>query len=166
MRELPEEIRATFIFASCCLTLIKTLFKRQRSKANLTFLQIMKKFKKIFLLTILSFCYINTVFEYSDCEKKANFESESHCYIHIDNNDFTTPTVKTVQHFDIAFHLQHLLTISTNSIDKDNNSFHDNYFSPPPQKQKSPLWWEWKIIVVEWNIVHVYGVRRNCERML
>ena len=95
----------------------------------------MKKFLKIFLLSILSCCYINTVFEFSDTEKKANFENESHCYIHQDNSDLKTPTAKTVQLFDIAFHLQHSLTISANSVDKDNNLFHDKYFLSPPKKQ-------------------------------
>ena len=95
----------------------------------------MKSVIKILFLLLLSCCYVNTIFEFSDSEKKANFESESHCYIYIDNNDFTTPTVKTVQHFDIAFHLPHSLTISANSIDKDNNSFYNNYFSPPPRKR-------------------------------
>lgn len=75
------------------------------------------------------------MFEFSDKEKKANFENESHCYIHKDNSDLTTPTAKTLQHFDIAFHKQHSLTVSANSLDKDNNLFHDNYFSPPPQKR-------------------------------
>ena len=41
----------------------------------------MKKGLKIFLLIILSCCYFNTVFEFSDTEKKANFENEAHSYI-------------------------------------------------------------------------------------
>ena len=41
----------------------------------------MKKGLKIFLLIILSCCYFNTVFEFSDTEKKVNFENEAHTYI-------------------------------------------------------------------------------------
>ena len=95
----------------------------------------MKSVIKILFLLLFSCCYTNTIFEFSDNEKKANFENESHCYIHQDNSNLKTPTAKTVQHFDIAFYLPHLLTISANSIDKYNNSFDNNYFSPPPRKQ-------------------------------
>ena len=81
----------------------------------------MKSVIKIFLLTLLSCCYINTVFEFSDTEKKANFENESHCYIHQDNNDLTTPTAKTVQHFDIVFDIPHQLNLSANWTDRNFN---------------------------------------------
>ena len=40
----------------------------------------MKKRLKILLLIILSCCYFNTIFEFSDTEKKANFENEAHTY--------------------------------------------------------------------------------------
>jgi hypothetical protein len=71
------------------------------------------------------------VFEFVDNEKKANFENESHCYVHQDNNNTTIFTAKAVQHFDIAFDIAHRLNLSTNGTDKNFNSFSRKYFSPP-----------------------------------
>jgi hypothetical protein len=40
-----------------------------------------KGYIKILLLILISCCYINTVFEFSDTKKKANFENEIHAYV-------------------------------------------------------------------------------------
>ena len=92
----------------------------------------MKKFLKIFLLTVLMCCYVNTVFEFAESEKKANFENESHCYIHQDNSNLTSPTAKTVQHFDIAFVIPHRLELSANWKDIYFNPFYYKHYPPPP----------------------------------
>ena len=91
----------------------------------------MKSVMKIFLLTLLSCCYINTVFEFSDTEMKANFENESHNYIYQDNNNLTTPIAKAVQHFDIAFDNSHQLNFSAKCKYKKCKYFYYKYFKPP-----------------------------------
>lgn len=93
----------------------------------------MESIFKIFLLTILSCCYINTVFEFSDTEKKANFENESHNYIPQDNNNnkITTPIAKAVKHFDITFDNSHQLYISAKCKDKKCKYLYYKYFKPP-----------------------------------
>ena len=40
----------------------------------------MNLYFKIIIFSLISCCYINTVFEFSDNEEKLNFEKESHCY--------------------------------------------------------------------------------------
>ena len=61
----------------------------------------MKKQFKILLLILVSFCYGNTVFEFSDTEKKANFENESHVYVQQHHNhDFGNDVTQSFPHFD------------------------------------------------------------------
>ena len=91
----------------------------------------MKSIIKIFLLTVLTCCYVNTVFEFAESEKKANFENESHYYTHNDNNDLIIPIAKTVQHFDIAFDYLHQLNFSANCKDNKCKHFYYKYFKPP-----------------------------------
>ena len=92
----------------------------------------MKSVLKIFLLTLLACCYINTVFEFSDTEKKANFENESHNYNHQDNNNhLTTLIAKAIQHFDIAFDIPHQLNFFAKCKDKICKYFYYKYFEPP-----------------------------------
>lgn len=102
----------------------------QRTILIITFAT-MKSIIKIFLLTLLFCCYINTVFEFSDSEKEANFENESHYYILQDNCNTTTLTTKKVQHIDIAFYVPHLLNFSANWTTKHFNFFSQRYFSSP-----------------------------------
>ena len=93
----------------------------------------MKSVIKILLFILLSSCYINTIFEFSDNEK-ANFENESHCYIHIDNNDLTIASVKTIQHFYIAFVNPHRLEITANWKDIYLNPFYCKLTATPPTR--------------------------------
>ena len=93
----------------------------------------MKSVIKILFLLLLAICYVNTIFEFSDNEK-ANFENESHCYIHIENNDLTTAIVKTVQHFYIAFVIPHRLELSANWKDIYLNPFIYKHSASPPTR--------------------------------
>ena len=51
---------------------------------------------KILFFTLISCCYINTVFEFSDIEEKQNFQKESHCYTYQDilKLDLAQPTIQ------------------------------------------------------------------------
>ena len=95
----------------------------------------MKSVFKILLLTILSCCYLNTVFELCDTEKKANYESESHNYIQQDSHSLSFAFSKTVKQLDNNF--SHILPVNFVAAETV-NSFrisYGNYFSPPPRKR-------------------------------
>ena len=67
----------------------------------------MKGYIKIFLLILISCCYVNTVFEFSDTEEKANFENESHAYIQQFNNlIFAKSVTQNIPHCDIPIQFQ------------------------------------------------------------
>ncbi|RVT75399.1 hypothetical protein EOD40_11610 [Flavobacterium sufflavum] len=96
----------------------------------------MKGYTKIVLLILISCCYVNTVFEFSDTEEKANFENESRIYIQqFDNQIFTDGITQSIPHGDInwdtaiPFHLNGILSVSTKCV-----SFYKNSFFPKRDK--------------------------------
>ena len=94
----------------------------------------MKGHFKIFLLILITCCYANTVFEFSDNEKKTNFENESHCYIQQDNSNLNYTYTKIVKQLDndiISWHSVITSPIASN----DTYSFAETKnFSPPPER--------------------------------
>ena len=95
----------------------------------------MKSVIKIFLLTFLSCCYINTVFEFSDTEKKANFENESHCYIQqisADNADFSV--TQNAPFNVLNFNIPNQHHFFTDELSLNSSSFYEKFFYPPPNK--------------------------------
>ncbi|MFV5695490.1 hypothetical protein ACM55G_08650 [Flavobacterium sp. LB3P122] len=94
----------------------------------------MKGYIKIVLLILISCCYINTVFEFSDSEEKANFENESHAYIQqFSNQIFANSVTQSIPHCDISdtpiqFHLNGILPVSKC------NSFYKSFFFPKRDK--------------------------------
>lgn len=91
---------------------------------------------KILFLTLISCCYLNTVFEFSDNEEKLNFEKETHSYISqntlkLDIPVATTQKKVTVTESDfipkIVFYPVILSKIITNN--------YQNKFSPPPERR-------------------------------
>ena len=80
----------------------------------------MKGYIKILFLLVISCCYVNTVFEFSDTEKKTHFENESHAYIQYFNEQIVVNTVsQSIPNWDIdfdmpiQFHLSRILLGST-----------------------------------------------------
>ena len=94
----------------------------------------MNRFFKIFLLLLITCCYANTVFEFLDNEKKANFENETHTYIQQDNHNLTETYTKIVKQLDneiISWHSVITSPIASN----DTYSFAETKnFSPPPER--------------------------------
>ena len=95
----------------------------------------MKSIFKIILLTLISCCYLNTVFEFSDAEKKANFENETHSYIQQDNQNLNITYTKTVKQLDNAF-ISWQTEITFPHTDNDAFSFAEtkNFFPPPERR--------------------------------
>lgn len=93
----------------------------------------MKGYFKLLILILISCCYINTVFEFSDTEKQANFENESHLYIQQCNNlTFTNSLTQSIPHCDIncdtpiQCHLSAVLPAF-----KCNSLYKSSFFSKP-----------------------------------
>lgn len=95
----------------------------------------MKSVFKILLLTLLSCCYLNTVFEFSDTEKKANFENETHTYILQDNHNLNVTYTKTVKQLDNEI-INWLSVIASPVASNDTFSFAEaKNFYPPPERR-------------------------------
>ena len=98
----------------------------------------MKGYIKTVLLILISCCYINTVFEFSDIEEKSNFESESHIYIQkFENDSFSNNITQNVTDCDVnwnttvSFHLNGISSVSDRYISFYKISFfqkRDNLF--------------------------------------
>ncbi|MBC7511378.1 MAG: hypothetical protein H7320_21920 [Ferruginibacter sp.] len=90
---------------------------------------------KILLLSLLSCCYLNTVFEFSDAEKKSNFENESHTYIQQDNHELNVNYAKTVKQPDSDIISRHSV-IGFPFARKEAFKFSESEdFSPPPERR-------------------------------
>lgn len=90
----------------------------------------MKKGLKILLLIILSCCYINTVFEFSDTEKKANFENEAHTYINKEQVFLQNHlSIARNNHADFILfsHINNNVFLSENSIPNILHSFQSDF---------------------------------------
>ena len=100
----------------------------------------LKKYFKILLLTLATCCYFNTVFEFSDTEKKTNFEKETHVYIHTEKETIAH-SAKIEKHIDELVQLmdgyhQHLI-----ASQKSSPSFLSVYKNlPSPKSNKLYLY--------------------------
>ncbi len=95
----------------------------------------MKSVFKILLLSIISCCYLNTVFEFSDTEKKSNFENENHTYIQQDTQNLNVPYTKAVKQLDNVI-VSWQTEISFSPVSNDAFSFAEtkNFFHPPQRR--------------------------------
>ena len=95
----------------------------------------MKGYFKIFLLLIITCCYANTVFEFSDNEKKTNFENESHCYVQqADNNNIEFSVNQNIPFNDLILNPSQQHNFSTPILSLNSSSFFKKFFYPPPDK--------------------------------
>ena len=95
----------------------------------------MKSVFKILLFTILSCCYLNTVFEFSDKEKNANFENETHSYIQQDIQTHFITCVKAVKQVDnVIIGWLPEINYPVSSANEVRLSQY-KYFSPPPERR-------------------------------
>ena len=100
----------------------------------LTFAEMTKRIK-IFLLLLITCCYANTVFEFSDNEKRSNFENETHCYVkQTSNQSFEITSTQSVPLYDLIFNIPTQFSFPSNQLSLNYISFYEKYFSPPPQR--------------------------------
>ncbi|CAA9202409.1 hypothetical protein FLACOL7796_04256 [Flavobacterium collinsii] len=91
---------------------------------------------KILFFTLISCCYLNTVFEFSDNEERLNFEKETHSYISQNTLKLDIPettTQKKVVVVDSYFFSE--ITFYPVVLSKTTTNNYQNNFSPPPQRR-------------------------------
>ncbi len=91
---------------------------------------------KILFFSLISFCYLNTVFEISDNEEKQNFEKESHCYTYqetlkLNFSETTTQNKVVVVEADYQFQIVHYPVI----VSKITPTNYQNKLFKPPEKR-------------------------------
>lgn len=95
----------------------------------------MKSVFKTFLLSIVLCCYLNTVFEFLDNEKKSNFENETHTYIKQETQNLNFPYTKAVKQLDNLI-VSWQTETSFSPLSNDPFSFAEikNFFPPPERR--------------------------------
>ena len=91
---------------------------------------------KILLFTLISCCYLNTVFEFSDNEENLNFEKETHSYIYqntLNLNISEITTEKKAAVFKSDF--QPKIVFYPVIISKATINNFENKFIQPPQRR-------------------------------
>ena len=84
----------------------------------------MKRYIKIVLLILISCCYFNTVFEFSDTKKQGNFENKSHAHLQQSINKFFANSVtQSIPHYDIIVDMQIRFHLSAILLSSKYNSF-------------------------------------------
>ena len=96
----------------------------------------MKRYIKIVLLILISCCYVNTVFEFSDIEEKQNFDKESHCYISQNTLKLNIPETTTQSKVTVfKSDDQPRIVLFPVIISKITTNNYLNEFFLPPQKR-------------------------------
>lgn len=76
-----------------------------------------------------------TVFEFSDTEKKANFENESHVYVQQHHDDsFESADLQTIPHFEIIPFTQILFYFESPLIPSKEYLIYQKSFIQPPDR--------------------------------
>lgn len=96
----------------------------------------MKGYIKIVLLILISCCYVNTVFEFSDTEKKANFENETHIYVYQTILEVDITETKIQKQIDtIVFDSQPKVSFNPVVISKVTTNYNLHKYSEPPERR-------------------------------
>lgn len=91
---------------------------------------------KIIFLTLISCCYINTIFEFSDIEEKRNFEKESHSYLSQETLKLDIPKTTTQNKVaDVESDFQPRIVLYPVVISKITTNNYQNNLSQPPQRR-------------------------------
>ena len=90
---------------------------------------------KILFFSLISCCYLNTVFEFSDIEEKQNFQNETHSYIYQFTLDISTTKTKFQKQLDYAKICSiPEIVFSQKDISKIVANYNLHKYSEPPQK--------------------------------
>lgn len=95
----------------------------------------MKSFFKIIIFTLISCCYLNTVFEFSDIEKKSNFENEAHNYIQQDTQTLNTTYSKIVLQLDKVIINEQTETVNSVIVCFNDSNYKTDCVLLPPERR-------------------------------
>jgi len=95
----------------------------------------MKSYFKIIIFTLISCCYLNTVFEFSDNERKVNFENEAHSYIQQDTQTLNTTYSRIVLQLDKVIIDKQTETVNSVIVCDNANNYKSDYVLPPPKRR-------------------------------
>ncbi|WP_309613091.1 hypothetical protein [Flavobacterium sp.] len=87
------------------------------------------------MFTLISCCYFNTVFEFSDVEKKSNFENEAHNYIQQDTQTLNTTYSKIVLQLDKVIINEQTETVNLFIVCFNDSNYKTDYALPPPERR-------------------------------
>ena len=87
------------------------------------------------MFILISCCYLNTVFEFSDVEKKSNFENEAHSYIQQDTQTLNTTFSKIVLQLDKVIVNEQTETFNHITFCVSDSNYKIEYVLPPPERR-------------------------------
>ena len=93
----------------------------------------MKSHFKIIMFILISCCYLNTVFEFSDKERKANFENEIHNYIQQDTQTLNGTYSTIVLQLDNVIVYWQTETVNPVIVCVNDSNYKTDYFLLPPE---------------------------------
>lgn len=95
----------------------------------------MKSYFKIIIFTLISCCYLNTVFEFSDNERKENFENEAHNYIQQDTQTLNATYSKIVLQLNKVTINKQTETVNPVIVCVSGGNCKTDYVLPPPESR-------------------------------
>ena len=91
---------------------------------------------KILFFSLISCCYLNTVFEFSDIEEKQNFQNETHIYIYQSALDISiTKTESHKQSNTAILFSTPEIVFTAKYITKKVSNYNLRKFSEPPERR-------------------------------
>jgi hypothetical protein len=95
----------------------------------------MKSYFKVILIALISCCYLNTFFEFSDKEREANFKNETHSYIQQDIQTLNSTYSKIVLQLDNVIENRQSKTVNPVIVCVNDSNYKTDYFLPPPERR-------------------------------
>jgi hypothetical protein len=91
---------------------------------------------KILFFSLISCCYLNTVFEFSDIEEKQNFQNETHTYTYQSTLDISTTKIESQKQLNnTLFFSTPEIVFSQKGISKIVANYNLHKYSEPPERR-------------------------------
>ncbi len=91
---------------------------------------------KILFFSLISCCYLNTVFEFSDIEEKQNFQNETHIYIYQSALDISTTKIESQKQLNnTLFFATPEIVFTQKYISEIVANYNLNKYSEPPERR-------------------------------
>ena len=90
---------------------------------------------KILFFSLISCCYLNTVFEFSDIEEKQNFQNETHIYIYHSTLDIRKTKIESQKQLNnTLFFATPEIVFTQKYISENVANYNHNKYSEPPER--------------------------------